>query len=57
MNCRHCDDEARQVQEANAQWFARFTTRKTRELLKSYARLMSDLEQDIERENPTGEDR
>jgi hypothetical protein len=48
MTCRHCDDEAKQVQEAHIQWFAKFTTRKTRASLKNYASLVRDFEKEIE---------
>ena len=48
MTCRCCQSEAREVQKDHARWLARNVTKKDRQSLESYVRLVDALREDIE---------
>ena len=50
MTCRCCEPEAREVQKDHARWLARNITKKDRQSLDAYARLIRELKEDIELE-------
>ena len=54
MTCPYCEPpiemkrEERELRQDHARWVARNSTRKDRESLQAFVRLMSDLDKDIE---------